>query len=156
MSQRHQARERALGLLYEAELKEVPPREVLAAQVLEPDPFVADLVTGVEDAGPELDELISRYARGWTIERMPVIDRTVLRLGAYELTHRPDVPTGVVLSEAVDLAGEFSTDNSGRFVNGVLAAIAREVRGDTEPAELEPEDVAEPDDRDPEPRSTAD
>lgn len=132
MSERHQARERALGLLYEADLRDEAPASVLAAQVIDPDPFAVDLVSGVEEASEEIDELISRFARGWTLERMPVLDRAVLRLAVYELTHRPDVPTGVVLSEAVELASGYSTDDSGRFVNGVLAAIAKETRGDTE------------------------
>lgn len=127
-SQRRLAHESALSLLYEAEAKDRPPTEILAAQVLEADPFTADVVTGVAEAGPELDGLIARFARGWSIERMPTIDRTLLRMGAYELVHRPDVPAGVVLSEIVDLASEYSTDDSGPFVNGVLAAIARAVR----------------------------
>jgi transcription antitermination protein NusB len=139
VSERHQARERALGLLYEADLRDQPPTVVLAAQVMSPDPFAVDLVTGVEEAGPEIDELIRRFARGWRLERMPVLDRAVLRLGVYELTHRPDVPTGVVLSEAVELASAYSTEDSGKFVNGLLAAIAREVRPDREPDGLHTE-----------------
>lgn len=146
-SERRQARERALGLLYEADRKEVSPADVVADQAVAPDPFVVDLVTGVGEAVEELDELIGRYARGWRLDRMPVIDRTVLRLGAYELTHRPDVPTAVVLNEAVELAGAYSTDDSGRFVNGVLAAIAKEVRPD-EPAVRPPVDATS-DDPDP-------
>jgi len=127
-SQRRLAREAALSLLYEAEVKNQPSAEILAEQVLDPDPFTADVVTGVADAGEEIDALIRQYATGWPLERMPALDRTLLRMGVYELTHRPDVPTGVVLSEIVDLASQFSTDESGPFVNGVLAAIAREVR----------------------------
>ena len=134
-SERRQARERALSLLYEAETKDQSPAEIVAEQVLEPDPFTADVVCGVESAGVEIDALITRFARNWPLNRMPALDRTLLRMGVYELTHRPDVPTGVVLSEIVDLASEYSTDDSGPFVNGVLAAIAAEVRidGDTDP-----------------------
>ncbi len=127
-SERRQARERALALLYEAESRDVEGSVALADQVLAPDPFTADLVEGVDTHRGELDELIGRFARGWKLERMPSIDRALLRLAVYELLHRPDVPTGVVLSEAVDLASEYSTDDSGPFVNGVLAAIAGEVR----------------------------
>jgi len=105
----------------------------VAEQVLEPDPFTVDVVTGVEEAGEEIDALITRFSRNWPLNRMPTIDRTLLRMGVYELTHRPDVPTGVVLSEIVDLASEYSTDDSGPFVNGVLAAIAAEVRIDGDP-----------------------
>jgi transcription antitermination protein NusB len=132
-SERRQARERALSLLYEAETKEQSPAAIVAEQVLEPDPFTADVVLGVENAGPEIDALITRFAKNWPLNRMPALDRTLLRMGVYELTHRPDVPTGVVLSEIVDLASEYSTDDSGPFVNGVLAAIAAEVRTDGDP-----------------------
>jgi len=133
-SERRQARERALGLLYEAETKSQSPAALVAEQVLDPDPFAVDVVNGVEANQDEIDTLITRFAKNWPLARMPALDRTLLRMGVYELTHRPDVPTGVVLSEIVDLASEYSTDDSGPFVNGVLAAIAAEVRtdGDTE------------------------
>jgi N utilization substance protein B len=104
---------------------------VLAAQPVPPDPFTSAVVRGVAEHQASLDELIGRVARGWRIERMPVVDRVVLRMGAFELGHRPDVPTAAVISEAVELAKRFSTDNSGRFVNGVLARIASEYRSDT-------------------------
>ena len=132
-SERRQARERALSLLYEAETKGQSPAEIVAEQVLDPDPFTTDVVTGVETSGAEIDALITRFSRNWPLERMPALDRTLLRMGVYELAHRPDVPTGVVLSEIVDLASEYSTDDSGPFVNGVLAAIAAEVRIDGDP-----------------------
>jgi N utilization substance protein B len=132
-SERRQARERALSLLYEAETKEQSPAVIVAEQVLEPDPFTADVVLGVESKGEEIDALITRFATNWPLNRMPALDRTLLRMGVYELAHRPDVPTGVVLSEIVDLASEYSTDDSGPFVNGVLAAIAAEVRIDGDP-----------------------
>jgi N utilization substance protein B len=132
-SERRQARERALSLLYEAETKDQSPAEIVAEQVLDPDPFTADVVLGVETAGVEIDALITRFAKNWPLARMPALDRTLLRMGVYELTKRPDVPTGVVLSEIVDLASEYSTDDSGPFVNGVLAAIAAEVRTDGDP-----------------------
>lgn len=125
---RRQARERALSLLYEAETKDVAPAELLADLPLEPAPFAADLVSGVGEHGEEVDGFIRRFARGWALERMPALDRALLRIGVYELLHRPDVPTGAVLSEAVELASRYSTEESGRFVNGVLAQIAREVR----------------------------
>jgi N utilization substance protein B len=126
---RHEARERVLSLLYEADAKGLTPTEVLAEQVLAPDPFVIDVVNGVGEHQPQTDELIRRFAKGWTLERMPVIDRTLLRMGIYELAHRPDVPTGAVISEAVELAKRYSTDDSGKFVNGMLARIAEELRG---------------------------
>lgn len=125
---RREARERALALLYEAESKSVTPRQVIAELPLPPEPFTAELVEGVEDHADEVDATIRAYARGWTLERMPSLDRALLRIGVFELTYRPDVPTGAVISEAVELAKTFSTDDSGKFVNGLLAAVAADVR----------------------------
>ena len=76
----------------------------------------------------EIDDLIRRFAKDWTLERMPVVDRNLLRIGIYELLQRPDVPTAAVISEAVELARRYSTEESGRFVNGMLGRIAEEVR----------------------------
>ena len=121
---RREARERALALLYEAEAKGTGGDEVLDAQPIEVEEYAADVVAGVADLQDELDELIGRHAHGWTVERMPTIDLTLLRMAAYELLHRPDVPRNVVINEAVELAKRFSTDDSGRFVNGMLSAIA--------------------------------
>lgn len=127
---RHRARERALGLLYEAEAKDEPPSSVLATLPVEPDPYTSTLVEGVERHGEEIDRLLAAHAIDWAIGRMPAVDRSLLRLATFELLRRPDTPTAVVISEAVDLAKEYSTEESGRFVNGVLAAIAADVRGD--------------------------
>jgi N utilization substance protein B len=125
---RRQARERALSLLYEAESKDVAPAAVLAALPLEPAPFASDVVMGVGVHLEELDKWITSYARDWAIDRMPALDRALLRMGVFELLHRPDVPTGAVISEAVELAQRFSTEESSRFVNGMLARIAEAVR----------------------------
>jgi transcription antitermination protein NusB len=127
-STRREARERALGLLYEAESKQVEPAAVLGDLPVPPDPFVADLIGGVQKEQARIDDLITAHAIGWTIDRMPAVDRALLRMATYELLARPDVPTGVVISEAVELATQYSTDESGRFVNGVLATIATVVR----------------------------
>src|SRR5688500_471801 len=91
---RRQARERALSLLYEAESKDVTPAAVLASLPVEPAEFAADLVGGVGEHIDELDKWITNYARDWTIDRMPALDRALLRIGVFELLHRPDVPTG--------------------------------------------------------------
>ncbi len=128
--ERSDARERALILLYEAESKSMAPTGVADAQVLRPDELTLTLVGGVETHGREIDDLIAAHAKGWTLQRMPTIDRNVLRIGVFELMGRPDVPIAVVIDEAVELAKRFSTDDSGRFVNGVLAAIAPKVRAD--------------------------
>lgn len=125
---RSDARERALTLLYEAESKAIAPSDVVAAQVVAPDELTSALVNGVGARRDELDRVIAAHAKGWTIERMPTLDRNILRIAAFELAALPDVPVAVVLDEAVELAKRFSTDDSGRFVNGVLAAIAPVLR----------------------------
>jgi transcription antitermination protein NusB len=126
--QRTDARERSLMLLYEAASKGVPGADVLAAQVVEPDELTRSLVLGVDEHRALLDAAIAAHAKGWTLARMPMIDLTVMRIAGFELLARPDVPVAVVLDEAVELAKRFSTDDSGRFVNGVLSALVSELR----------------------------
>lgn len=126
--ERTAARERALDLLYEAHSKQLPVADVLSTQALDVSDEVRLLVEGTEATRERADELIAARSRGWTLERMPVIDRTVMRMATFELLSRLDVPRAVVLDEAVSMAKRYSTDDSGRFVNGVLAAIADEVR----------------------------
>jgi len=125
---RHQSRERALTLLYEADLKGERPTDVLAALPVAPDPYVTTLVTAVGERHEQIDELVATAAIGWDLDRMAAVDRNVLRLATAELLACDDVPTAVILNEAVDLASAFSTDDSGRFVNGVLATVATRVR----------------------------
>jgi N utilization substance protein B len=126
---RRESRERALALLYEAEQKGLSPMADRSSTCSRsPEPFAGELVVGVSDHLDELDEL-SVGTRSWTVERMPAIDRTLLRLATYELAHT-DVPVGACISEAVELAKRYSTDDSHTFVNGMLAAVAREVRDD--------------------------
>ena len=125
---RHEARERAVHLLYESEIKGLPAEQVLSSQVLAAEPYTDDLVRGVAERRDELDALIGELARGWTLQRMPRLDVVVMRVACYELAHRPDVPRGVVLAEAVDLAGRYGTDDSAKFVNGVLSAAADRLR----------------------------
>ena len=130
MGARTKARKRALDLLFEAEQRKVNAaellRERLAAPVTEAplSEFTADLVSGVVEHWTQVDELISTYSQGWTLDRMPAVDRAILRLGAYEVLYSPDVPEGVAISEWVGLATELSTDDSPRFVNGLLARLA--------------------------------
>lgn len=123
---RREARERALALLYEAEAKAISGHDVLASQPVAVEPFAADLVRGVAEHQEHLDQLLGRHSRGWVVGRMAAVDRTLLRMATYELLHRADVPRNVVINEAVELAQRYSTDDSGRFLNGVLAAIAAE------------------------------
>jgi N utilization substance protein B len=125
---RRQARERALALLYEAESKDASVGEVLADLPLAPDPYAETLVSGVAAHLPEIDGWLSRLSHDWAVERMPAVDRALLRMAAYELLHEPAVPVGAVIDEAVELAKSYSTEGSGRFVNGVLSKLASECR----------------------------
>lgn len=126
--ERSDARERSLYLLYEAHSKAISPTDALSLQVLAPDDLTVMIVEGVEQHRDALDQAIAAKAKGWTLARMPVLDLNVLRIGAFELQERPDVPVAVVLDEAVKLAKRFSTDDSGKFVNGVLSALVGELR----------------------------
>lgn len=126
--ERRDARERALGLLYEAEAKGCTGTEVLDALPVVPDDFAAGLVRAVDEHREQIDGLLSEFSKGWTLSRMPALDRAALRMGTAELLTRPDVPTAVVLNETVELAKRFSTDDSSRFVNGLLAKVATQVR----------------------------
>ena len=127
---RREAREHALGLAYEREVRSLSAAALLAQLAVPPDEYAARLVEGSDEHAAAIDELLGRFSEHWTLDRMPVIDRTLLRLGTYELVHEPDVPTAVVISEAVALAKRYSTKDSGRFVNGLLSRVAAEVRAD--------------------------
>lgn len=104
--------------------------EVLAELPVPPQRYTTELAKGVEDHQGRIDELISKNAIDWSLDRMPVVDRAVLRMASYELGWCDDVPTSVVISEAVELAKAYSTEESGGFVNGLLATIAHELRPD--------------------------
>jgi transcription antitermination protein NusB len=132
MAARSKARKRAVDVLFEADQRGLDPMTVLADRLKQADPpvneYTITLVEGVLAKRERIDELISTYAQGWTLQRMPAVDRAVLRLGAYELGWEPEMPTAVVISEAVELAKQYSTKDSGRFVNGLLSRIAEELR----------------------------
>jgi N utilization substance protein B len=125
---RSDARERALHLLYEAHAKSESGSSIVESQILAVDDLVLEIVHGVDGVTAFADEIIAENAIGWTLARMPVIDLIVLRIAIFELKSRPDVPTAVILNEAVELAKTFSTDESGRFVNGILSTISKKVR----------------------------
>ncbi|MCX6533378.1 MAG: transcription antitermination factor NusB [Actinobacteria bacterium] len=125
---RSQSRERALTLLYEADTKNVSGHTVIAGLVEPPDTVSLLIVRGVADNLEVIDGLISEHADGWTMNRMPCLDRNILRMATFELLHRLDIPQAVILDEAVQLAKTFSTDDSSRYVNGVLSAIAKSSR----------------------------
>jgi N utilization substance protein B len=130
MAARSKARKRALDLLFAAEARGTSPGELLAQQIADGEgptnEYTATLVRGVVAELATIDGILARYAQGWTLDRMPAVDRNVLRLGAWELLYAEDVPDHVALSEAVELVRELSTDESPQFVNGVLGAIQRD------------------------------
>lgn len=128
MGTRREARERALELSYEAELRDLPVAEVLEALPAPPDEYATTLVLGVSEHRDEIDALLTKFSQRWAIDRMPAVDRAVLRLGCYELGWQPELSDAVVVNEAVELAKEYSTDDSPRFVNGMLARIAEHLR----------------------------
>ncbi len=126
-SSRREARERAVELTYEATARSWTVDQIVGSLLVQPEPFAVDLLRSVEANQPRIDELLRERARGWSLERMPTIDLIVMRLGVAEMLTEK-TPTGVVLAEATALAGLYSTDESSRFVNGLLAAIAKDLR----------------------------
>jgi N utilization substance protein B len=122
---RTKARKRALDILHTADALDRQALEVLTEET-RIEEFTREIVEGVEQHRPELDDLIRRYADRWVLERMPIVDRNLLRIGIFELLYRPDVPIAAAINEAVELAKLLSTEDSGRFVNGLLGRVARE------------------------------
>ncbi|HEU5159740.1 MAG TPA: transcription antitermination factor NusB [Streptosporangiaceae bacterium] len=129
MPARTKARRLVLDMLYASEMRGVSPMELLSQRQRDPREEISEydyavrLIEGVHGHRDRIDELISTYAVGWTLDRMPAVDRNLLRMGAYELLWVDDVPDGVAISEAVALATELSTDESPRFVNGLLSRL---------------------------------
>jgi N utilization substance protein B len=127
---RREAREEALAFLYGQEISGATVAEGLADRLVPLESYAEEMVTGVEADRDRIDTLIGDHLRGWRLARMALVDRTIARMATWELLHRPDVPTGVVLSEAVELATLYSGEDSPRFLNGVLGAVASAVRDD--------------------------
>ena len=129
MSARTKARKRALDVLFAAELRGESATEALDRAIAEGESPTNDytvvLVRGVEEHRARIDEVLASYSEGWTLDRMPAVDRNVLRLGVWELLWTEDVPDAVAISEALALVTELSTDESPQFVNGVLGAVER-------------------------------
>lgn len=128
---RRKARKRALDVLFEADMRDLPPGQVLVTyldRIAKPHPehlaYAVTLIEGVAKHLERIDELIASYAEGWTIDRMPVVDRNLARIAVYELLFEPEVDDPVAITEAVELAKEMSTDDSPRFLNGLLDRIA--------------------------------
>lgn len=129
MSARSKARKRALDVIFAAEARGCGPGELLDELIgsgrAPANEYTVALVRGIDEQAARLDEVIAAHARGWALDRMPAVDRNVLRLAVYELLFVEDVPDAVAISEAVNLVTDLSTDESPAFVNGVLAQIAR-------------------------------
>ena len=128
MSARTKARKRALDVLFQADLKGVDPCSVFDEFSVQADgplnPYTEEIVRGVAANQARIDEVITTYAHDWTLTRMPVVDRNLVRLASWEIIYNPDVPDGVAIDEAVELAKSLSTDESPAFINGLLAKIA--------------------------------
>ena len=129
MAARSKARKRAVDVLYEADLRSRDVIELLRERVADSNPPVSEhavrLVEGAHEHATEIDRLISEHADGWTLDRLPDVDRAILRMAVFELLWVPDVPDAVVIDEAVELAKALSTDDSSSYVNGVLGGIIR-------------------------------
>jgi N utilization substance protein B len=130
MSARSKARKRALDILFECEVRGIPLGETLDERVIAGEPpvneYTVKLIRGVVEHQARLDNLLSTYAQGWTLDRMPIVDRNALRLGIYEILYVDEVPDAVAVSEAMNLVRDLSTDDSPAFVNGVLGNIVRD------------------------------
>jgi len=128
VSARSKARKAALDFLYESDIRKGAPLEILQLRQNELDlpvrEFTKDLVSGVESHRRKIDELITTYAQGWDMDRLPAVDRNILRLGIYEILWAKDVPTSVAIDESLDLAKELSSDESSKYIHGVLGRIA--------------------------------
>lgn len=130
MSARSKARKRALDLLFEAEQRGINADTLLTERIAQPatqhilNEYTVEIVRGVVARWNEINELLATYSQGWTIDRMPAVDRAILRIGAWEVVYSEGVPDGVAISEAVALATSLSTDDSPTFVNGLLARLA--------------------------------
>ncbi|WP_293002924.1 transcription antitermination factor NusB [Mycobacterium sp.] len=158
---RHQARKRAVDLLFEAEARGWTPAQAADAraalaesndEVAPPHPYTVTVAHGVTEHAAHVDDLISSHLQGWTLDRLPAVDRAILRVAVYELLHADDVPAPVAVDEAVELAKELSTDDSPGFVNGVLGQVmlvTPQIRAAAQALRPSPEQVSdEPDDGD--------
>ncbi len=125
---RHEARTRALEVLYERNIKDISPEELLDSLTVPLDPFSLDIFKGVCRYSSRIDQLLDNASQGWHTDRMPLMDRLILQMATYELLAHRETSDAVILDEAVELAKEYSTDQSGKFVNGVLSSLAGIIR----------------------------
>ena len=122
MTARRKARKRALDLLYEADIRS-SDATVLVTERLEPDDYAGVVVLGVVEHRDRIDEILNTHSQAWSVDRMPAVDRTVLRIAVFEMLWNDDVPDVVAIDEAIELAGDLSTDESPAFINGLLGRI---------------------------------
>lgn len=127
---RREAREEALSFLYETELTGESIPATLESRDIPLEDYAVEMIEGIDAQRQELDDIIRRNLTGWRLERMAIVDRVIARMAAWELRSRRDVPTGAVLSEAVQLATQYCGEDSPRFLNGVLRSVANELRPD--------------------------
>jgi N utilization substance protein B len=134
VSARTKARKRALDLLYGADVREESINSALATEQARADAdpkrasswiYAREIVVGITEHGDEIDELIETYAQGWTLSRMPLVDRAIVRIGMWEILFNEDIPDGVAIAEAVEAATVLSTEDSAGFINGLLATVAK-------------------------------
>lgn len=125
MSARSKSRKRALDVLYEADMRSAVVDVVLSRRESPLDPFAEEIVKGVSEKISRLDELIETYSQGWDLDRMPIVDRNILRIAIYEILYSDEVPDAVAIDEALELARSLSTDDSASFINGVLAQVVK-------------------------------
>ncbi|MBI5232591.1 MAG: transcription antitermination factor NusB [Coriobacteriales bacterium] len=140
MHERSRARRQALQVLYQREITGDSAGRIFGNQTYsledgEPDGYCRDLATGVEEHLSEIDETIGSVSENWSVSRMPLVDRNILRIAAFELMHEPDVPPSVAINEAVELAKTFGGEDSSKFVNGVLGRVAERFAASEEPKE---------------------
>ncbi len=141
MSERRKSRKDALEILYEKEITEQPLEEILRNRRLargeEPSEFAIELVKGVEEHREQIDKIIRAHTDNWALERMPVVDRNLIRIGLYEMLYKEDIPHSVSINEAVELAKIYGMEESSKFINGILGRIATELKESKEKREAQ-------------------
>jgi len=129
LGRRREAREEALAVLYESAMSSTDVATVIAGRPVAPAEYAIEIASGIDTDRAAIDKLIAGNLKGWRLERMAPVDRMIASIATWELVNRSDVPTGVALSEAVELATQYAGEDSPRFLNGLLRAVATEVRG---------------------------
>lgn len=124
---RREAREKAFQFLFQIDINDNEPKAAIQDYLLENenDRFLKDLIEGVTEAKPAIDEMIAKHLENWTLDRLPAVERTILRLAAFEIHYMEDIPANVTINEAVELGNVFGDEKSGKFINGVLSKVIK-------------------------------